>query len=405
MISAKGGKKHRLFLILMLGALNTITPLSIDMYLPGFIQIAHDLHSTTTNIAFSVSSYFLGFSFGQILYGPLLDRFGRKQPLYVGLSFYIIATLGCIIPSSLEMLLVMRFLQALSGCVAAVAAMAMVRDFFSVDESAGIISLMILILGVSPLLAPTLGGFIINAWSWHFVFVALAIIALLLLLTTIFFLPEGHQPDPSISLHYKPIIKGFLNILMEPRFYIFAFAGSFSFSGLFVYVAASPVVFMDGFHMNANLYGGIFALLSIGFIGGSQLNHFLTRKFSNQKIFRVAVIIQVIVSSIFLAGVASGWFGLTATLVCLFIFLSCAGITYPNAASIALSPFTKNAGSASALLGFIQIGLGALISSGVGVLRFKGNLSMALTMTVASLIAVIILFAAKPKLQTQMGTT
>lgn len=174
--------KENFFLILMLGILNTITPISIDMYLPAFPKIASDLHTTINNVALSVSTYFLGFSLGQIVYGPLLDRFGRKRPLYVGLFLYILASIACASSQSITMLLIVRFLQALSGCVAAVAAMAMVRDFFPVDKSARIISLLVLILGVSPLLAPTVGGLIVSALNWRWIFIILAIIVFIVLI-------------------------------------------------------------------------------------------------------------------------------------------------------------------------------------------------------------------------------
>ena len=276
-------KKQNFFLILILGALNTITPFSIDMYLPAFPIIASELNTSIGNVALSVSTYFLGFAAGQILYGPLLDRFGRKRPLHTGLILYIITTIACVASGTIEALLIMRFIQALSGCVASVAAMAMVRDFFPVSKSAGIISLLVLILGASPLLAPTVGSFIVVAWGWHFVFIILAAIAFIILVLVFFFLPEGHAPDKTISLKPTPIINGFKIILIEPRFYVFALAGSFSFSGLFVYVANSPAIFMDYFHLSAKAYGGIFALLSVGFIGGSQLNHILTRYYSYEK--------------------------------------------------------------------------------------------------------------------------
>ncbi len=391
-------KQQNFFLILMIGALNTITPFSIDMYLPAFPKIANDFHTSIGNVALSASTYFLGFALGQIIYGPLLDRFGRKLPLYTGLILYIVATIGCAASGTIEMLWVIRFVQALSGCVASVAAMAMVRDFFPVEQSARIISLLVLILGASPLLAPTAGSFVVAAWGWHFVFLFLAAIVFIMLLFVFFFLPEGHQADTSISLKPKPIINGFKIILLEPRFYVFALAGSFSFSGLFVYVAGSPAIFMDYFHMGAKVYGGIFALLSLGFIGGSQMNHILTRKYNNEEIFRTTLIFQVIASAIFLFGALNSWYGLIAVIAFLFVLLSCAGLTYPNAAALALAPFSKNAGSASALLGFIQIGIGGLISSGVGMLHFKGSLSTALIMACTSAIALIILLAGKSQL-------
>src|SRR4051812_10636617 len=189
MIAARRSKQQNFLLILIIGALNTITPFSIDMYLPAFPKIAADFHTEIEKVALSVSTYFLGYSLGQIIYGPLLDRFGRKPPLYVGLILYIIATIGCFTTSTIEGLWVIRFFQALGGCVGAVAAIAMVRDFFPVEKSARVISLLVLILGASPLLAPSVGSFIITAWGWHTVFIMLAAITFIILLLVFFFLP------------------------------------------------------------------------------------------------------------------------------------------------------------------------------------------------------------------------
>ncbi|MFT3937010.1 MAG: multidrug effflux MFS transporter [Chitinophagaceae bacterium] len=392
MIPVKGRtRKENFFLILMLGALNTITPFSIDMYLPGFPRIAKDLNTSIGNVALSVSTYFLGFALGQIIYGPLLDRFGRKRPLYVGLSLYVLASFGCIAFNDINALLAFRFLQALTGCVAAVAAIAMVRDFFPVKDSAKIISLLVLILGASPLLAPTIGSFVIGLLGWHWVFVTLAAICFVMLLVIIFFLPEGHQPDASISLKPSPIIKGFIEVLGKRQFYVYSLAGTFSFAGLFVYVAGSPAIFMEGFHVSAAMYGGIFALLSVGFIGGSQLNHVLIRYWSSETIFKTAVLVQVCAAILYFTCVYNDWLGLVGNLVFLFIVLSCTGLTYPNAAAIAMAPFSKNAGTASALLGFIQLGIGGLISSGAGLLHFKGSMATSLTMMASSFVALVIL--------------
>lgn len=393
MIEARRSKQQNLFLILILGALNTITPFSIDMYLPAFPRIARDFHTDIDKVALSVSAYFLGYALGQIIYGPLLDRFGRKPPLYVGLILYIIATIGCFTASTIEALWVLRFLQALGGCVASVAALAMVRDFFPVNKSAGVISLLVLILGASPLLAPTAGSFIITAWGWHTVFIVLAVITFLILLLVFFFLPEGHAPDKTISLKPLPILNGFKAVLTTPRFYVFALAGTFSFSGLFVYVAHSPALFMDHFHLNEKLYGGMFALLSVGFISGSQLNHILTKKLSNQQILKAVLIVQAVTAVLFLFGSINEWYDLTAVIVFLFILLSCCGITYPNAAALCMAPFSKNAGTASALLGFIQIGAGGLISASVGLMKMNAITAMALVMAATVIMALVILLS------------
>lgn len=388
-------KQQNFILILILGALNTITPFSIDMYLPAFPTIAYDFNTSIDKVALSVSTYFLGYSLGQIIYGPLLDRFGRKPPLYVGLILYILATIGCFTTNTIEALWVIRFLQAIGGCVASVATMAMVRDFFPVEKSASVISFLVLILGVSPLLAPTAGSFIITTWGWHSVFIALAVITGIFLLLVYLFLPEGHAPDKSISLKPIPIINGFKAVLTAPRFYVYALAGTFSFSGLFVYVATSPAIFMGHFHLSEKLYGGVFALLSIGFIGGSQLNHILSKNFSNQQILKAALIIQTIVAILFLFGAIKGWYGLTGVLVSLFILLTCCGLTYPNAAALCMAPFSNNAGTASALLGFIQIGLGGLISASVSMLPLEEITAMATIMAATVIIALLILLLSK----------
>lgn len=342
---------------------HSVTPFAIDMYLPAFPQIAADLETTAPKIVFSLSSYLVGMAIGQIFYGPLLDRFGRKPPLYFGLLLFIAASVGCIFSSSVESLIAFRFLQALGGCAAQVAAVTMVRDFFPAEERTKVFSLLILILGAAPLLAPTVGSFVAANFGWQSVFIVLAGMIALLLAVVFFFLPEGHAPDESVSLKLKPILSNFAAILKEPRFYTYALAGAFAFAGLLVYVAASPIIFMEVFKVEAKTFGGIFALLSIGIIGGSQVNLFLTRRFESERIFQVALVCQCVVGVVFLIGTFAGLFGLVATIILFFAFLLCLGILSPNATALALAPFGKNAGSASALLGFLQIGAGALASS------------------------------------------
>ncbi|MBS1618715.1 MAG: multidrug effflux MFS transporter [Bacteroidetes bacterium] len=379
------------FLILMIGALNTITPFSIDMYLPAFKRIAADLHTDMAQAMLTVSIYFLGFGIGQILYGPLLDRFGRKRPLYIGMVLYILASIGCATAPSIEMLLAMRFLQALSGCVASVAAMAMVLDFFPPERSSRIFSSLVLILGASPLLAPSVGGVIVDIAGWRYVFYVLSAITVLMLLMVMFFLPEGHESDSTVSLRPRHILSGFRDILSEPRFSIYALAGTFSFSGLFVYVAGSPGIFLGEFHVSPHYYSLIFAALSLGFIGSSQANHLLATRYSTETIFRTTLTVQVVASVLFFITVMSGMGTMPLVLTFLFIVLSCAGLTSPNASATALVPFTRNAGSASALLGFIQIGIGSLISAGVGAIQMQSTLLVSMIMAVSSGVALLML--------------
>jgi DHA1 family bicyclomycin/chloramphenicol resistance-like MFS transporter len=384
-------KKRYFFTVLILGSLTALGPFSIDMYLPGFPAIAKSLHTTTAQVSISLSSFFVGLAVGQLLYGPLLDRFGRKKPLYVGLVLYIIASAGCYFATSIETLIILRFIQAIGSCAAGVASMAMVRDIFPLEENAKIFALLILILGASPMIAPTVGGYVTVVFGWHLIFVILGAMALLILLTVIFFLPESYKADPSYSLKPKPIINSFLQVIKEPQFYTYAFAGAFAFAGLFVYVSASPIVFMEVFKVSAKTYGWIFATLSVGFIGSSQVNNLLLKKFKSEQIIRISLSIQVITALVFLIGSIYGWFGLGGTIGMIFILLCCVGITSPNASALSLAPFEKNAGTASALLGALQLGLGALATFGVSVFNSQSAVPMAGIMESTAIIGLLIL--------------
>lgn len=378
------------FIILILGALSTVGPFSIDMYLPSFPQIAQSLGCPIARVSLSLSSYFIGMGLGQIIYGPFLDHFGRKRPLYFGLGLYILSSVGCLAAGSLDILIALRFLQALGGCAAGVASMAMVRDFFHVKESAKVFSLLMLILSVSPLLAPTVGGFVTLHLGWRWIFVLLAAISLAILAVVFFFLPEGHKPDPNATLSLKKSLKNFAMILKEPKFHAYAIVGSLSISGLFAYIAGSPIIFLEIYNVGPKFYGAIFAFLAVGFIGGSQVNIWLLKRYSSEDILSKAIWGQCLVGMLFLLFALAGWLNLAGTLVFLFAVLSCAGMVNPNAGALALRPFGRHAGSASALLGFIQISFGSLTSGAVGFFNFKSALP---TITLLALTALAGLLA------------
>ena len=388
-------QKRYFFLVLILGALTAIGPFSIDMYLPGFPAIAKSLHTTTAQVSLSLSGFFIGISVGQLLYGPLLDRFGRKNPLYIGLILYILASLGCFFATSIEVLIALRFVEAVGSCAAAVGSMAMVRDIFPLKDNAKIFALLILILGVSPMIAPTVGGYVTATFGWQVIFIILASIATLVLITVIFFLPESYQPDPTYSLKPKPIINSFLSVLKHPQFYTYAICGAVGFSGLFAYLAASPFVFMDVFGLSAKVYGWIFALLSVGFIGSSQVNSMLIKRYKSEQIVKVSLPCMVIISLIFLTGSISGWFGVGGTIVVIFAFLCCVGITYPNTTALSLAPFSKNAGTAAALMGAIQMAVGTLVSIVVSLFKSRSSIPMAGLMAAAAVLAFLILIVGK----------
>ncbi|MEP6627575.1 MAG: Bcr/CflA family multidrug efflux MFS transporter [Ginsengibacter sp.] len=383
--------RERFFAIFTLGLLSAMGAFSIDMYLPGFPAIAKDLHTTVAHITLSITSFFIGISIGQMIYGPLLDKYGRRKPLYIGLVVYLIASVGCAFAPTADALIGIRFLQALGSCAGLVASRALVRDIFPVNENAKIFSLLMLVLALSPIVAPTLGGYVTSLFGWQSIFYILAGIAGLTLILVYFKLPEGRSPDPGISLLPAPIIKGFLEVAKEPQFYTYAFAGAIASSGLYAYIAGSPFVFMELYHVSDKQYGWIFAIIAMGLILAAQVNSVLLRKFSSEQIIRVTLFCQCLAG---LALVLGTWFnvlGLYSTIFLIWVFLSTQGFAFPNSSALSLAPFSKNAGTASALMGAIQLGIGAISTALVSFFNNDTAMPMAAVMCICAITSFIVL--------------
>ncbi|MDO6435305.1 multidrug effflux MFS transporter [Flavitalea sp. BT771] len=384
-------KKNPAFIILILGVLSAIGPFSIDMYLPGFPDIAKDLKTTVAEVALSLSSFFIGISAGQFLYGPLLDRFGRKKPLYAGIALYLVASALCAMARTVELLIILRLFQALGACACLVASRALVRDLFPVDQNARVFSQLMLVIAVSPIIAPTLGGYLAAGLGWKYIFVVLTIIAAFILTAVHFALPEGRPPDKQMSLKPGPIISGFLNVLKEPQFYTYAFTGAIASAGLYAYIAGSPAVFMELFRVTERQYGWIFAVVALGLIGCSQLNSLLLKTYKSQQIIRVALICQSLIAVALFTGSFLGWWGLFSTITLCFLFLCCQGCVFPNSSALSLALFGRNAGTASALMGGVQMSIGALASAIVSFLNNHTALPMTGVMACCPLIALMVL--------------
>ena len=392
-VAMKGRKKF--FMIVILGMLSAIGPFSIDMYLPGFPAIAADLHTTVSHVALSLSSFFIGISVGQLLYGPLLDRYGRKKPLYIGLSVYLFSSIGCALSTSADALIVLRFVQAIGGCAGMVAARAMVRDLFPVEENAKIFSMLMLVIGVSPIIAPTLGGYVTAAFGWHYIFIILTIMSALIFAAVHFALPESRKPDLSVSLMPAPIIRSFLSVFKQPQFYTYAFTGAISAAGLYAYIAGSPYVFMELYKVTEKQYGWIFAGVALGLITCSQLNSFLLRKYKSEQIIPAALFCQTLTGIALVVGTAFHLVGLYSSIFLILIFLSCQGFVFPNSSALSMAPFSRNAGTASALMGGIQLAIGAVTSGIVSILSNGTALPMTGVMASCALLSFCILLAGR----------
>jgi DHA1 family bicyclomycin/chloramphenicol resistance-like MFS transporter len=348
-------------LILVLGAFTAIGPFSIDMYLPGFPAIARDLGTDISHVGLSLTSYFIGISLGQLGYGPLLDKYGRKKPIIAGLILYVIAAVGCGLAPSIQWLVVMRFMLATGACVGIVASRAIVRDLFPLNEIARIFSTLMLVLAVSPLLAPSVGAYV-AVFSWRYIFVILALIAVAILAAVFYLLPESRHGDRTISLHPATLSRTYLAVLKEPTFFAYGCASAAASAGLFAYIADAPFVFMNLFGLTEREFGIIFSLSACGVIGASQLNRLWLKKRTSKAISFVAVILQSAVALLLLVAVITGAPpGLLYA--CLFFYLAGLGTLSPNTTAVAIGPFTSNAGTASALMGSMQMAAGAIGSS------------------------------------------
>lgn len=362
-------RRQHFVIILILGTISTISPFSIDMYLPGFPAIAEDLGTSISEVQLSLTAYLIGISVGQILYGPLLDRFGRKRPLYAGLVVYVLASVGCAVSTSIETLIFMRLLQALGGCVGIVAAQALVRDIFPVNEIAQVFSLLTLVIAVSPMIAPTVGGYATVAFGWHSIFIILAIITVLILVGVIYVLPDGRKADASISLRPGAVLGNFFTVLRQPQFLTYALAGGIAASAPFAYISGSPDVFMTIYKVSEQEYGLIFAFLAVAILAPNQLNHLLLKRFTSEQIVYTTLVYQSVVGVFLVLGTWGGWYGQYGLILMLFVFLCGQGLVSPNATALSLSPFVRHAGSAAALMNGFRMGFGALISAAVSVLH------------------------------------
>lgn len=359
--------KQKYTLLFILGGLSALAPFSIDMYLPAFPAIAAGLNTDISQVALSLTSYFIGISIGQLFYGPITDKYGRKKPLLFGLAVFLLASVGCALSPSINWLIAMRVLLALGGCVGMVVSRAVVRDQFPVTEIAKIFSILMLITGVAPIVAPTIGGWILTVSSWRTIFYFLTAFSLVLIITVWRYLPESKNRNRSKSLKAKDVLKDFSDVFAERTFILYAMAGSIGMAGMFAYISGSPFVFMEYFGFTEAQFGWVFGGNAMGFIIGSQFNRVLLNRFTSLQVITMSSVVLAIAAIIMITLLSLGLLTAPLLIALLVTSLFSMGLLVPNTTAMGLAPFTYNAGSASALIGFIQMvcgaGLSALVSA------------------------------------------
>jgi DHA1 family bicyclomycin/chloramphenicol resistance-like MFS transporter len=382
-------RKH-LELIVVLGVLTAFAPMSIDMYLPALPTLEQVFNAHAVQVQLTLATFFIGFAIGQAFYGPIADRFGRKPPLYVALVLFIAASAGCALAPSIHALAAWRFAQALGACAGVVIARAIVRDRFEPHEAVRVYAGLMLVMGVAPMLAPLFGGYLLVDFGWRAIFWVIAGFGVICLVLTIFRLPETHSGEAPHPFELGHILAGYGRLLVHRRYLGYALTGGFSSAGMFAYIAGSPFVLINLYHIPAQHYGWIFGSNAFGLIFASQLNgRFLHHRFGGDAVLYGANCVQTLAGIVLLAAVLTGVGGLAGILVPLFFYIACAGFVMPNATALAMAPHGKSAGAASSLFGTLQFSLGAVAAVIIGAIHNATALPMAAVIAVCGTLGLV----------------
>ena len=355
--------------LVLLGILTAVAPLSIDMYLPSFPQVEAALGGQPGSVEFTLATFFIGLTLGQLFYGPLSDRFGRKPPLYFGFALYTLASIGCAFANSIPLLTLWRFLQGMGGCAGIIIPSAIVRDRTSAREAAKAFSLLMLVMGLAPILAPLLGGGLLALWGWRAIFGVLTLFGALCLAGIAFGLKESHATAHEPPLRLKSVLANYGGLLKNRAFLGYALAGGLSMSGMFAYIAGSPFVLIDLFGSAPQHYGWFFGANAFGLIAASQVNGRLLRKLPATTLLRRALRVQPVVGIVLVGLAFSGQLSLPWIVVGFFCFVASLGWIIPNAMASALATHGQLAGTAAALASALQFFFATLAGALVGLLH------------------------------------
>jgi len=382
---------------LVLGMLSAIGPFAIDMYLPAFPAIARELQVDVGAVQMSLMSFFTAVALCQMIYGPLSDRFGRKPPLYAGLGLFVLGAIGCSFAQSVEALIAFRFLQGVGSCAGMVIPRAIIRDLHTGHEAARLMATTMLVFSVSPILAPLAGSTLTEFFSWRVIFWAIAAIGLIGLAVVAFLLPETHRQDGAAK-GAAQVFGTYRSLLKDRNFLGLVFVGGFSQASFFSYLAGSSVVFIEHFGFTPSGYSLIFASNAIAFIGSAQFNSFFMRRFGAVRLVRTAIagfaVLTLLLFGLTIAGIDNAFvlWGL------LFLSFGCLGYVIPSTAILALEKHGPIAGTASALMGTLQLGTGALMIVLVSAFFNGTSLSMVCAITFCGIVAFTLSrVALKPK--------
>ncbi|TLD82862.1 Bcr/CflA family efflux MFS transporter [Helicobacter sp. MIT 11-5569] len=386
--SYQGFAKTRL--IFVLAFMSSLAPLSTDMYLPALGAVQISFATTPFYTQLSLAVFFVAFAFGQLLYGPLSDIYGRKKPLYFGIALFIVASIMCVSFDSVHSFIFWRFLQALGGCAGVVIARAIINDNFELKEAASAFALMMVVSSLAPMLAPVFGSFLLDFFSWKSIFATLFSLGILLLIFITFGI-QDQKPKTTTQSNFQTILHNYFHILKDRRFRVYVLSASFVMATIFAYITGSSFLFREYFGLSEKAYGILFGINALSFMIFANINARIVRKISPYAILPYAFVVMF---GIGIAMIIVGWLdlGFLPFEILLFLMLGMNGFIVPNTTTLAMARFKQASGSASAILGMAQFAVAGAISFVVGAVEANTPFPLALIIACCLLIACGIYF-------------
>ena len=364
---------------IVLGLLSAVGPFAIDMYLPALPSISAELNASTAATQASLVAFFLAVASFQVVYGPLSDSYGRKPPLYFGMVLYSIGAIGCGMAPTIEWLIAARFVQGIGACAGMTIPRAVVRDLHTGPDAARLMSLIMLVFSVAPILAPLFGSFVIAIANWRFIFFAVALVGIVGIFVNLLVLEESRPAEKRVPIHIASVARGYLDLLRDPYFVGVSFIGGFGMASFFTFLSSSSFVYIDHFGLTPTQYSFAFSVNAIGFIGMAQLTGRLGRRFGLRRMVRAALISYVTTTGILAGLTFAGVDNLFVLIGMLFISFAAMGLVIPSSAVLALENYGPRAGTASALLGTLQLVAGIVVIGLMGLITDGTPLPMVAT--------------------------
>lgn len=372
--------------VLLLGSMAALGAMTTDMYLPSLPEVATELETGMPQVQFTIAGTLIGGAFGQLFIGPMSDRYGRRTPVFVGLVVHVLASFGAAFALSVTPLFVLRMIQGVGNAAAGVVAIAVIRDRMSGAEASGLLSRLMLVIGIAPLLAPTVGAGLAHLWGWRSVFIVLGLMGASLLVVVWRFLPETLPAEKRIT-STREVITSYRILLADRRFLAYALLPGLTMAALFAYVAGSPFVLRDDFNLTPGQFSLLFAVNGLGLVISAQVNAALVKKFAPVRIMRLAAPFAVLFALMLLGTSYTGFGGILGLLIPLFLLLTANAFIPPNASALALTRHGERAGAAAAFIGAVQAGTAGLVAPAVGALG-----GHALAMAIVILGSVVLAF-------------